>query len=101
MPEPTRIPMSRRRWIAAWVVLCAAGLAATAALNASSTPDQRSGVDEKPVSAECAEYIADVERRLAEARQGGEDDGVLAFSRTSAGAEDCSDELRDHFGADR
>ncbi|MYR44675.1 hypothetical protein GTW67_22230 [Streptomyces sp. SID5910] len=98
---PIRIPMSRRRWIAAWVALCAAGLAVTAALNASSAPGPRSEKRGQPVSAECAEYIADVERQLAEARKDGQDDGVLAFSRTRSGAEDCTDELRDHFGGDR
>ncbi|WP_445527469.1 hypothetical protein [Streptomyces cyslabdanicus] len=36
MPKPLR--MSRRSWVAAWAVLCAAGLAATAELNASLAP---------------------------------------------------------------
>ncbi|MEV7794525.1 hypothetical protein [Streptomyces sp. NPDC087512] len=90
--------MSRRTWVAVWAVLCAAGVAATAALNASSAPDPR---PEAPVSAECAEYIADVETQLAKARKEGTDDGVLAFTRRRAGAEDCGDELRDHFDGDR
>ncbi|WP_395570418.1 hypothetical protein [Streptomyces sp. BK79] len=90
--------MSRRRWVAAWAVLCAAGVAATAALNASPAPDPR---PEKPVSRECAEYIADIEARLAEAKREGEDEGVLAFSRRRAGAEACDDEIRDHFDGGR
>ncbi|WP_077797072.1 hypothetical protein [Streptomyces sp. JHA26] len=96
MPKPLR--MRRRTWVAVWVVLCAAGIAATAALNASPAPDAQ---PEKPVSAECAEYLADIETQLAEARQNGNDDGVLALSRTRVGADDCSDEIRDHFGGDR
>jgi hypothetical protein len=76
------------------------GIAATAWLNAASAPDPR---PEVPVSPECAEYIADIEKQLAEAKakQQGADGGVLAFSRSKVGAEDCSDELRDHFGGDR
>ncbi|MET7296206.1 hypothetical protein ABZS79_29465 [Streptomyces griseoloalbus] len=97
MPKPIR--MSRRTWVAAWVVLCAVGLAATAELNASSTPDPQPG---QPVSAECAEYIADIEMQLAKAEQEGEEDGVLTFSRVQVGTEDdCLDELRDHFRGDR
>ncbi|MFH8491184.1 hypothetical protein [Streptomyces longisporoflavus] len=91
--------MSRRRWAALWVALCAAGLAATAGLNASSKPDPPSG---KPVSAECAKYIADIERKLAKAEEEGEGDGVLGFSRVRVGTEDdCGEEFRDHFGGDR
>jgi hypothetical protein len=93
MPKPLR--MSRRTWVAAWAVLCAA---ATAALNASPAPDPQ---PEKPVSAECAEYIAGIEAQLAKAKQEGNDDGVLSFTRTSVGADDCSDEILDHFSADR
>lgn len=97
MPKPIRT--SRRTWAVAWVMLCAAGLAATAGLNASSTPDPR---PEKPVSAECAEYVADIERQLAEARQDSTGDGVLAFSRVRTGTgDDCDDELRDHLRGDR
>lgn len=106
MPEPIR--MSRPR-VAVWAVLCAAGLAATttatatatatAKLNASSAPDPQ---PDKPVSAECAQYIADIEMQLAKAKQEGTGDGVLAFSRVKAGAEDdCRDELRKHFRGDR
>lgn len=89
---------SRRTWLVAWLVLCAAGIVATAGLNAASAPDPQ---PEKPVSAECAEYIADIETQLAKAKQEGEDDGVLAFSRSKVGADDCSDEIRDHFAGDR
>ncbi|GHD35483.1 hypothetical protein GCM10010313_82860 [Streptomyces violarus] len=96
MPKPLR--MSRRTWVAAWAVLCAAAIAATAALNASPAPDPQ---PEKPVSAECAEYIADIETQLAKAKQEGNDDGMLSFTRTPVGAYDCSDEILDHFSADR
>ncbi|MFI6376616.1 hypothetical protein [Streptomyces sp. NPDC050546] len=96
MPKPLR--MSRRTWVAAWAVLCAAGIAATAALSAFSAPDPQ---PEKPVSAECAEYIADIEAQLAKGKAEGNDDGVLAFTRTRVGADDCGDEIRDHFSGDR
>ncbi|MFC8193955.1 hypothetical protein ACFWBR_16830 [Streptomyces sp. NPDC060006] len=96
MPKPLR--MSRCTWIAAWVVLCVAGIAATAALNAFQAPDLQ---PEKPVSAECAAYIAHIEAQLAKAKKEGNDDGVLAFSRTRVGADDCHDALRDHFSGDR
>ncbi|MEU1106659.1 hypothetical protein ABZ408_37770 [Streptomyces tibetensis] len=96
MPKPLR--MSRRMWIAAWAVLCVAGITATAALNAFPAPDPQ---PEKPVSAECAEYIADIETQLAKAKREGNDDGVLAFTRTQVGADDCSDEVLDHFSGDR
>ncbi|MCQ4211333.1 hypothetical protein [Streptomyces longispororuber] len=93
MPKPIR--MRRRTWGAAWAVLCAAGLAATLELNASSAPEEP---PEKPVTAECARIIADVERQLATARADGEGDDVLAFSRVRTGTEDdCGDALRDHF----
>ncbi|WP_435284314.1 hypothetical protein [Streptomyces koelreuteriae] len=93
MPKPIRT--SRRTWAAAWMVLCAAGLAATAGLDASSAPDPQ---PERPVSAECAEYVADIDRQLAEAEQEGGGDEVLAFSRVQAGiGQDCNDELRDHL----
>ncbi|KAB1143527.1 hypothetical protein F7R91_25675 [Streptomyces luteolifulvus] len=51
-----------RTWVAAWAVLCAAGLAATAELNASSGPDPQ---PQETVSAECAECIADIEMGAA------------------------------------
>ncbi|MFD5839485.1 hypothetical protein ACFWHV_38910 [Streptomyces collinus] len=69
-------------WVAVWVLLCGVGIAATAGLNAASTPDQR---PEGPVSPECAEYIADIEGQLAEAKQQGTGDGVLSFSRSKVG----------------
>ncbi|KOU26432.1 membrane protein [Streptomyces sp. WM6372] len=104
MPEPIR--MSRPR-VAAWAVQCAAGLAATttatatatAKLNASSAPDPQ---PDKPVSAECAQYVADIEMQLAKTKQEGTGDGVLAFSRVKAGTDDdCRAELRKHFRGDR
>jgi hypothetical protein len=96
MPKPLR--MSCRTWVAAWAVLCVAGIAATAALNAFPAPGPQ---PEKPVSAECAEYIADIEAQLAKARTEGNDDGVLAFTRPRVGADDCHDALLDHFSGDR
>ncbi|MEV2253855.1 hypothetical protein AB0I94_25300 [Streptomyces sp. NPDC050147] len=97
MPKP--IPMSRRRWIATWAVLCVAGLATTVALNASAPRDPQ---PKNPVSAECGEYIADIEMQLAKAKQEGQEDGVLAFSRVQVDTkDDCRDELRNHFGSDR
>lgn len=96
MPKPIR--MNRRTWVAAWAVLCLAGLAATARLNASSAPDPQ---PEKPVSAECAKYIADIEMRLAKARQESKGEGVLAFTRIQSGTDDhCQDDLRNHFRGD-
>ncbi|MET9921201.1 hypothetical protein ABZZ04_29600 [Streptomyces sp. NPDC006435] len=93
MPKPIR--MSRRSWVAVWTVLCAAGLAATAGLNASSAPEPQ---PEKPVSAECAERIADVGAQLAKAGREDGGDEVLAFSRIRTGTEDdCRDALHDHF----
>ncbi|MET7604115.1 hypothetical protein ABZU45_24860 [Streptomyces avermitilis] len=96
MPEPIRM---NRRWVAAWAVLCAAGLAATALLNASSAPAPQ---PEKSVSAECAERIADIETQLAKAKQEGKGDGMLVFSRVPVGTEDdCRDDLRNHFRGDQ
>ncbi|MEV0116837.1 hypothetical protein AB0H77_26930 [Streptomyces sp. NPDC050844] len=97
MPKP--IPMNRLTWGVVWAAgLSAVGLAVTAGLNASSAPDPSS---EKPVSAECAQYIEDIERQLAKARQEGEEDGVLAFSRVrGATGDDCREALRNHFGGD-
>jgi hypothetical protein len=90
--------MSRRTWVAAWAVLCVAGIAATAALNASGKSEEQ---PEKPVSAECAEYISEIETLLDRAKAEGNDDGVIALSRTQVGADDCHDEILDHFGGDR
>ncbi|MET7491298.1 hypothetical protein [Streptomyces sp900116325] len=97
MPKPIR--MSRRSWVAAWAVLCAAGLAATAKLNATSAPAPQ---PEKSVSAECAERIADIETQLAKAKLEGKGDGMLVFSRVQVGAEDdCRDDLRNPFRGDQ
>lgn len=90
--------MSRRAWGAAWVTLCAVGIAATAGLNASSTPDPR----EKPVSAECAEYIANIEKQLAKAKREGESNEMQGFALIRVGTEDdCDDELHDHLRGDQ
>ncbi|MFF3493352.1 hypothetical protein ACFYWS_18565 [Streptomyces sp. NPDC002795] len=96
MPRP--IPTSRRTWVAAWAVLCAAGLAATYGLKAASEPDPP---PEKPVSARCAELIAGIERQLAENEQDGEKGGVVSFSHVrSADEDDCRDALHDRFGGE-
>ncbi|MFZ3573205.1 hypothetical protein ACOKM5_40375 [Streptomyces sp. BH097] len=96
MPRP--IPTGRRAWIATWAGVCAAGLAATCALNTSSKPDPQ---PEEPVSARCAELIASVEKQLAKDEGDGKRDGVVAFSHMwSADEDDCHDALSDHFGGD-
>ncbi|MFE8910539.1 hypothetical protein [Streptomyces globisporus] len=93
MSKPIR--MGRRTWVAAWAVLCAAGLAATAALQDSSASEPRPA---KSVSAECAEVVAEAKRQLAASGQQGEDGGVVAFSRGSSSTfEDCDDELRGYL----
>lgn len=89
MPKPIR--MGRRAWVAAWAVLCVAGLAATAGLKSAPAPDPQ---PERPVSAECREYIADIKTQLDKAEQQGGGDGILAFSRDQASTVDCADELR-------
>ncbi|MFH8805554.1 hypothetical protein ACH4F6_39470 [Streptomyces sp. NPDC017936] len=98
---PKLLRTGRRMWAAAWAVLCAAGIATTAALNASPAHDPQPQEPGKTVSAECAEYIAVIETQLAKAKEEGKDDGLLTFTRNRAGADDCSDELRDHFSGDR
>ncbi|WP_069741675.1 hypothetical protein [Streptomyces sp. EN23] len=90
MSKPIR--MSRRTWVAAWVVLCAAGLAATSALQASSASKPEPA---ESVSAHCDELIAEVKKQLAKAEQQREEEAILAFSGGSAGTlEDCDGELR-------
>ncbi|MFI7288406.1 hypothetical protein ACIBRY_17395 [Streptomyces anulatus] len=98
MPKPLR--MSRRTWVTAWAVLCVAGFAATAGLKTASAPHPQ---PEKPVSAECGEYIAYIETQRDKAKQEGKGDEILAFSRERfvGTVDDCSDELRDHFRGDR
>lgn len=93
--------MSRRPWIAVGAVLCAGGVAATLALNGSSDSGRR---EKAPVSAACAQYIAEVEKQLAAARAERKEDkgGVLSFSRIrTSEQENCDEELRDHFDATR
>ncbi|MYU32796.1 hypothetical protein GTW52_06625 [Streptomyces sp. SID8358] len=97
MPKPIR--MGRHAWVAAWAVLCAACLAATAKLNASAAQDPQ---PEKSVSAECVERIADIETQLAKVKQEGKEDGVLVFSQVQVGTEDdCRDDLHNHFRGDQ
>ncbi|MCX4506465.1 hypothetical protein ACH4E9_18570 [Streptomyces anulatus] len=95
MPKPIR--MGRRTWVAAWAVLCVAGLAATAGLKSASAPEPP---PERPVSAECREFIARVKTQLDKAEQKG-GDGILAFSRGQVGTVDCTDELRNLFRGER
>ncbi|MFD4021895.1 hypothetical protein ACFWRV_00010 [Streptomyces sp. NPDC058576] len=97
MPKPIR--MNRRTWVAAWAALCAAGLVATAQLENSSAPGPP---PEKPVSAECRKFIADIDTQLARAGQRGEEEGVLAFSRSRVDTgEGCHDALRAYFRSHR
>ncbi|WP_306323198.1 MULTISPECIES: hypothetical protein [unclassified Streptomyces] len=98
---PKRPPINRRTWIAAWAALCAAGLAATAALNSSSAQATH---PEDPARAECAGAIADFEKQLAKTRQNDEgDEGaekvhtLTAVSIGTKGEGTCHDELVDHF----
>ncbi|MGQ4715561.1 hypothetical protein ACUN22_17950 [Streptomyces anulatus] len=95
MPKPIR--MGRRTWVAAWAVLCVAGLAATAGLKSASAPEPP---PERPVSGECREFIAGVKTQLDKAEQKG-GDGILAFSRGRVSTVDCRDELRNLFRGER
>ncbi|MFD5347516.1 hypothetical protein ACFWJY_28100 [Streptomyces anulatus] len=95
MPKPIR--MGRRTWVAAWAVLCVAGLAATAGLKSASAPDPP---PERPVSAECREFITGVKKQLGQAEEDG-GDGILAFSRGQVSTVDCADELRNLFRGER
>lgn len=96
MPKPIR--MGRRTWVAAWAVLCVAGLAATAGLKSASAPDPQ---PERPVSAECREFIAGIKKQLDKADREGGGDGIVAFSRGQASTVDCTDELRNLFPGER
>ncbi|MEU5373715.1 hypothetical protein ABZ362_32935 [Streptomyces sp. NPDC005951] len=97
MSKPIR--MRRRTWVGAWAVLCAAGLAATAVLQGSPAADPQPA---RSVSAECEDLVAEVEKQLAESGQQHEEEGIVAFSRGSAGTlEDYGDELRSYVFGDR
>ncbi|WP_415957403.1 hypothetical protein [Streptomyces sp. 021-4] len=95
MPNPRR--MSRRAWALTWAVLCVAGLAATAWLQvAASAPEAR---PERPVKAECREYIAEIEGRIHVAKSNSKGEGaIVAFSRDRT---DCAEELDDLLRGDR
>lgn len=89
MPNPLR--MSRRAWLLTWAVLCVAGFAATAWLQAAvSAPEAR---PERPVKAECREYIAEIEGRLDRTTVDGSGKvGIVTFMPVGL---DCKDELDD------
>ncbi|MBT2379127.1 hypothetical protein J7E90_17660 [Streptomyces sp. ISL-111] len=94
MPNPRR--MSRRAGLLTWAVLCVAGLAATAGLQAASAPE---APPERRIKAECREYIAEIEGRMHVARSDSKGEGaILVFSRDRT---DCADELNDLLGGDR
>jgi len=95
MPNPRR--MSRRAWVLTWALLCVAGLAATAWLQAAaSAPEAR---PERHVKAECREYIAEIEGRIHAAKSTSKGEGaIVAFSRDRT---DCAEELDDILGGVR
>ncbi|MDT6984876.1 hypothetical protein ACFSUJ_21035 [Streptomyces lusitanus] len=92
MPDPRR--RKHRTWFIAWAVLCAAGFAATEALTRSPPADEPS------VSTDCADYIAQVEARLAEQWTDAEGTVVAVAGISNGTDHDCSQELREHFDAD-
>ncbi|MFJ9637203.1 hypothetical protein [Streptomyces sp. NPDC101178] len=89
MPNPRR--MSRRAWVLTWAVLCATGLAATAWLQAAASPPESR--PERPVKAECREYIAEVEGQLADVTV--DDSGRVGIVTVLPGGLDCRNELDD------
>lgn len=93
---PKSIPRNHLMWGAAWAVLCVAGLATTAQLNASSAPDPQ---PEHPFSPQCATLIADIERQMAKTRkEESEKRHVVAYSWVRTNTDDsCDDEIHDHF----
>ncbi|MFE5206923.1 hypothetical protein [Streptomyces sp. NPDC056600] len=94
---------NHRVLVAVWAVLCGASLVVTLALEASPAPVPAPASREPggPVSADCAAYVADVERTLAEARQEGRAVDVQNFTRAESGAEDCDAAVRDHMAGRR
>ncbi|MYW30212.1 hypothetical protein [Streptomyces sp. SID2119] len=94
MPNPRR--MSRRAWVLTWALLCVAGLAATAWLQAAaSAPEARP----EYIKAECREYIAEIEGRIHVAKSNSKGEGaIVAFSRDRT---DCAEELDDLLGGGR
>lgn len=68
-----------------------AGLAATTWLQAAASPPEAR--PERPVKAECREYIAEIEGQLASATwDGSERAGIVTFMPVGL---DCQDELDD------
>ncbi|MFF3490321.1 hypothetical protein ACFYWS_03135 [Streptomyces sp. NPDC002795] len=97
MPKP--ISTSRRAWIAAWAALCVAGLAATSALDDSSTPEQQT---EKPAHADCDARIADLDKWMAAREQKEKESGVITLSSVQVDPEDeCHDAIVDHLDDQR
>lgn len=102
MPEPK--PTDRRVWVAAWAVLCVAGLAATSALNATSSTPEPSG--DKPLSSDCDQRITDLEKWVAERKRErdaeGKESGIVTLSAVHVDDEDvCHDAIAEHFAAER
>ncbi|WP_432151591.1 hypothetical protein [Streptomyces sp. bgisy029] len=89
MPNPLR--RSRRAWLLTWAVLCAAGLTATAWLQAAASPPEAR--PERPVKAECREYIAEIEGQLANVTV--DSSGRVGIVTVMPGGLDCQDELDD------
>lgn len=106
MPEPK--PTNRRVWIAAWAALCVAGIAATSALNTTSSPPEPSR--DRPLSADCDQRIADLDKWVAERKQEraeereeeGKESGIVALSAVHVDDDDvCHDAITEHFDTTR
>ncbi|MET8468436.1 hypothetical protein ABZY90_05295 [Streptomyces sp. NPDC006422] len=103
MPEPK--PTNRRAWIAVWAVMCVAGLAATSALNTSSSTPEPSR-DERLGSDGCDRRIADLDQWVAERKQEREEEGkgsgIVALSAVHVDDDDvCHDAITEHFDTKR
>ncbi|MFD8688421.1 hypothetical protein [Streptomyces sp. NPDC059651] len=96
MPNP--IWMSRRSWVAASAVLCAAAPVA-AGPNGPTAPAPRPA---SSVGAECPERVADIETQVVKNAWEGADEGMIVYSRVRTGTEDdCRDGLRIHVRGDQ